>query len=159
MSTPYLNACLNYLLTDVDTLFKDMFTLYLKKYLNENRVFDVMLKYFFNMFRMTQNGSKCIQRVKKLKTLKYFPEEILTLFNLTHLCTNFVLVTMEGIDGSLGSKFINTGLEVDFCLITLLSPLAFSIALLIIAGLYSLDSSRFFNSEKLSPYLQQKCRF
>ena len=92
MSTPYLNTCLNYLFTDVDTLFKDMFKLYLKKCLNENRVFDVMLKYFLNMFRMTQNGSKCIQRVKKLKTLKYFPEEILTLFNLTHLCTNFVLV-------------------------------------------------------------------
>ena len=72
MSTPYLNACLNYLSIDVDTLFKDIFTLYLKIYLNENRVFDDMLKYFFNMFRMTQNGSKCIQIIKKAKKLQYF---------------------------------------------------------------------------------------
>ena len=62
---------------------------------------------------------------------------------------------MEGIDGSLGSKFItNTGHEVDFCLITLFrasllgTPMAFSIAELIIAGLYSLDISQSFNSEK-----------
>ena len=50
---------------------------------------------FFNTFKMTQNGSKCIQRVKKVKTASIFSklaEEILTLFNLTHLCTNFVLV-------------------------------------------------------------------
>ena len=72
MSTPYLNACLNYLSTDVDILFKDMFTLYLRICLNENRVFDVMLKYFFNMFSMTQNGSKCIQRVEKAKNAQIF---------------------------------------------------------------------------------------
>ena len=50
---------------------------------------------FFNMFRMTQNGSKLIQRVKKAKNAPIFSkhaEEILTLFDLTHLCTNFVLV-------------------------------------------------------------------
>ena len=47
------------------------------------------------MFRMTQNGSKMIQRVKKAKNAPIFSkhaEEILTLFDLTHLCTNFVLV-------------------------------------------------------------------
>ena len=50
---------------------------------------------FFNMFRTTQNGSKLIQRVKKAKNAPIFSkqaEEILTLFDLTHLCTNFVLV-------------------------------------------------------------------
>ena len=49
----------------------------------------------FNMFRMTQNCSKCIQRVKKVKNAPIFSnhaEIFLTLINLTHLCTNFVLV-------------------------------------------------------------------
>ena len=56
---------------------------------------------FCNMFRTTQNGSKLIQRVKKAKNAPIFSkhaEEILTLFDLTHLCTNFVLVLFENID-------------------------------------------------------------
>ena len=75
-------------------------------------------------------------------------------FGLWSLTSN-VFFTMEGIDGSLGSKLIPiTGFEVDFCLITLLRAsflgtfLALSIAELMKAGLYSLDSSKSFNSEK-----------
>ena len=43
-------------------------------------------------FRMVQNWSNYSKRLKKTSLFSNYAKEILTLFNLTHLCTNFVLV-------------------------------------------------------------------
>ena len=41
---------------------------------------------------MVQNGSNDLKGLKKSTLFSNYAQEILTLFNLTHLCTNFVLV-------------------------------------------------------------------
>ena len=44
------------------------------------------------MFRIIQNSSKWFKKAEKEFIFSNYASEILTLFNLTHLCTNFVLV-------------------------------------------------------------------